>query len=199
MHERQISKSYDHNAITKIVTSCLIMTDMKIYAPCLDKCEWEKNPMRMIVRLKKGSKNASTRRAHHWSHEEYRAKKKIIILLASEDNTEEQKKNMKCLQFGSCFLWSGSYTLQKRMKRFGPHLQHSCRDFFFSSFFLSSAIHFLHNRRAVAALCAFLILLQHPPQITFQTCLNCFFFSLQLRVLYLLRKSSYTLDTKFIR
>lgn len=71
--------------------------------------------------------------------------------------------------------------------------------FFFSSFFLSSAIHFLHNRRAVAALCAFLILLQHPPQITFQTCLNCFFFSLQLRVLYLLRKSSYTLDTKFIR
>lgn len=47
--------------------------------------------------------------------------------------------------------------------------------FFFSSFFLSSAIHFLHNRHAVAALCAFLIPLQHPPQITFQTCLNCFF------------------------
>lgn len=105
MHERQISKSYDHNAITKIVTSCLIMTDMKIYAPCLDKCEWEKNPMSMIVRLKKGSNNASTRRALHWSHEEYRAKKKkIIILLASEDNTEEQKKKYEMSAVWKLFL-----------------------------------------------------------------------------------------------
>lgn len=105
-----------------------------------------------------------------------RRRKKSLSYWRVKIIQKSRKKNMKCLQFGSCFFWSGSYTLQKRMKRFGPHLQHSCRDFFFSSFFLSSAIHFLHNRRAVAALCAFLILLQHPPQITFQTCLNCFFF-----------------------
>lgn len=107
MHERQISKSYNHNAITKIVTSCLIMTDMKIYAPCLDKCEWEKNPMRMIVRLKKGSNNASTRRAHHWSHEEYRAKKKKSLSYWRVKIIQKSRKkiwNVCSLEAVSCDL-----------------------------------------------------------------------------------------------
>lgn len=140
MHERQISKSYDHNAITKIVTSCLIMTDMKIYAPCLDKCEWEKNPMRMIVRLKKGSNNASTRRAHHWSHEEYRAKKKIIILLASEDNTEEQKKiwNVCSLEAVSCdldpILFKNEWSVSARICNIRAVIFFSLHSFFHQQF-----------------------------------------------------------------
>lgn len=105
-----------------------------------------------------------------------RRKKKSLSYWRVKIIQKSRKKKYEMSAVWKLFLVIWILYSSKTNEAFRPASATFVPWFFLSSFFLSSAIHFVHNRRAVAALCAFLILLQHPPQITFQTCLNCFDF-----------------------